>query len=83
MPAKQLLQLDEPFKSAEEGRRARLQFQIDEAREMIKVMQAQLKLEQKNLLNLELELINKTPTVQEFRAIQLDPIIEVDGAEIK
>ena len=75
-PDTQALLLDEPNRLAEEERKSRLQYHIRESRIKIDIFQKQLKTEQEKLVKLELELINRTPTVKAMPAIQYEPIVE-------
>jgi hypothetical protein len=75
-PDTQALLLDEPNRLAEEERKSRLQYHIKEARIKILDFQKQLKAEQEKLVKLELELINRTPTVKAMPAIQYGPVVE-------
>jgi hypothetical protein len=69
-PETQALLLDEPKRLTEEERKSRLQFQIKETRECIADLQGSLKEQQKRLVKLELELINRTATVKEMSAVR-------------
>jgi len=73
-PDTQALLLDEPERLVEEERKSRLRFQIREARAKIVLAQEQLKEEQSKLARLELELINRTPTVKAMRAVVPPPL---------
>jgi len=75
-PDTQALLLDEPNRLAEEERKARLQFYIKNGRSKIANFQKQIKMEQEKLLKLELELINRTPTVKAMPAVQYETVIE-------
>lgn len=66
-PNTQTLLLDEPNRLVEEERKARLRFQIRESQNKINE-------EQKKLSKLELELINRTPTVKAMKAIVPPPL---------
>ena len=68
-PDTQALLLDEPARMAAEERKARLHYQIREARTKVTSFQGQIKIEQTKLAQLELELINRTPTVRAMQAV--------------
>jgi hypothetical protein len=77
-PETQALLYDEPNRLAEEERKARLRFLIRETRNEVVELQTKLKAKQENLVKLELELINRTPTV---RAIQVVVPVEPETME--
>lgn len=68
-PDSMALLLDEPDRMAEEERKTKLNYQIRESRAKIASLQGQLRAEQYNLVQYELELINRTPTVKSMQAI--------------
>lgn len=68
-PDSMALLLDEPDRMASEERKAKLNYQIREAKTKIASLQGQLKSEQFKLVQLELELINRTPTVKSMQAV--------------
>jgi hypothetical protein len=72
------LLMDEPNRLVEEERRSLLRYQIREGQNQVRDLQQKIKTEQARLLKLELELINKTPTVRAMQAISTDPVVEVD-----
>lgn len=61
-PETRVLLLDEPDRLAEEERKSHLKYQISTAKEKIGQLQADIKVQQKRLVDLELELINRTVT---------------------
>lgn len=73
-PDTRALLFDEPNRLAEEERKSRLHYQIREGRARITEFQKQIKLEQEKLVKLELELINRTPTVKAMPAFQYESI---------
>lgn len=77
-PQSRLLLLDEPKKLAHEERRALLNYQIQQSKNKIQEMQNQLKREQGKLFKLELELVNKTPTIRAFPAVHEDDYPEIE-----
>lgn len=81
-PDTMALLLDEPDRMAAEERKAKLNYQIRESRNKIASLQAQLKTEQSKLVQLELELINRTPTVKAMQAVipmEPEPMVIEDG----
>ena len=68
-PDTMALLLDEPERMATEERKAKLHYQIRESKTKITLLQDQLKAEQYKLFQFELELINRTPTVQAMQAV--------------
>lgn len=79
-PQTQALLLDEPNRMVEEERKSRLRFQICESQRRVVDLQNLLKAEQEKQVKLELELINRTPTV---RAIQVVVPIEPEPMAIE
>ena len=80
-PESKMLLLDDKQKLQEEDRRSQLRWKISKSREKITVLQAQIKIEQRLLAGLELELINKTPTIK-MPAVKVSPShIEIEVAE--
>lgn len=78
------LLLDEPNRLEDEKRRALLRFEIKQGQNTIRELQKQIKSEQARLLKLELELVNKTPTVRAMQAVTLEPVVEVvDEIELR
>jgi hypothetical protein len=71
------LLLDEPNRLDEEKRRALLRYEIRAGQAAVRELQKQIKVEQDRLLKLELELVNKTPTVRAMAAVTADPKVEV------
>jgi len=71
------LLFDEPAKLREEERKSALRFQVRQTRTLIASLQMQIKLEQQNLCRMELELINKTPTIKAMPAVKDTPL-EID-----
>ena len=71
------LLLDEPNRLDEEKRRALLRYEIKRGQAAVRELQKKIKLEQDRLLKLELELVNKTPTVRVMQAVTLEPKLEV------
>ncbi len=63
-PDSKTLLLDEPAKLAEAEKASVLKWKIDNAREEVRKLTVALKLAQHSLHLLELEQINKTPTIQ-------------------
>lgn len=81
-PDTQALLLDEPNRLAEEERKSRLHYHIKEARTKIASFQKQIRDEQEKLVKLELELINRTPTVKAMPAIQYETAEEIHDSDI-
>lgn len=73
-PDTQALLFDEPDRLAEEERKARLRFQIKESQSKINEAQQLLHSQQAKLKQLELELINRTPTVRAMQAVVPPPL---------
>lgn len=71
-PETQALLLDEPDRMNEEERKSKLRYQIQETQAKIAHHQEQLKAAQNKLVMLELELINRTPTVKAMTAVNPD-----------
>jgi hypothetical protein len=69
---------DEPDRLREEERKSMLRWKIEQARQTITELQASLKEAQKSLVHLELELINKTPTIKMQAVNPQDPLLDVD-----
>lgn len=69
-PESRDLLLDEPKKLAEAERTAQLTWRIEQQREAVRKLQVELQLAQHSLVQLELELVNKTPTTK-IEAINL------------
>jgi hypothetical protein len=67
-PESRILLLDDPARLEEENRKSILHFKIREKRGIILELQKSLKAQQEAILKLELELINKTPTVRAMQA---------------
>lgn len=65
------LLLDEPSRLEEEKRRASLMFEIRVSRELLEKLKHETKLEQENLLKLERDLVNKTPTIRAIPAVRI------------
>lgn len=63
-PQTRVLMLDEPSKLLEEERKSILQFKIISSHEYISELQKKIRYEQERLVNLQLELVNKTPTIR-------------------
>lgn len=72
-PNTEVLLLDEPNRLEEEKRKSAIRWLIRETKAKAALLQEQLRNEQAKLVQLELELINRTPTV---RAIQVVVPIE-------
>lgn len=72
------LLMDEPDRLREEERKSHLRWKIEQAKQKIIEIQAALKETQKSVVNLELELINKTPTVKMQAVNPKDPVLDVD-----
>lgn len=70
---KELL-LDEPAKLLEEERKSQLVYKIKQARNLVASLQDQLNKTQQEVLALELELINKTPT-RKIEAVSLEGLL--------
>lgn len=68
-PDSMALLLDEPDRMTAEERKAKLNYQIREAKSKIISLQEQLRAEQYKLVQFELELINRTPTVKSMQAV--------------
>lgn len=81
-PETYALLLDEPNRLDDEIRRAHLRYQIKQGQILVRDMQQKIKTEQSRLLKLELELVNKTPTVRAMQAITLEPTVKVSDIEI-
>lgn len=78
-PQTRSLLLDEPARLAEEERRSVLKFRIEEVNDEITELQKKLKSAQAQLVSLQLELINKTPTLRMpavLEAKEPEPMIE-------
>ena len=76
------LLFDEPDRMAEEERKSRLRFQIRESQRKIADLQKQLRTEQERQVKLELELINRTPTVRAIQVVvpmEPEPMVVEDG----
>lgn len=69
-PETRVLLFDEPDRLAEEERKSRLKYHIKNTREQIKELQGALRNQQQRLVELELELINRTATVKGIQAIR-------------
>lgn len=78
-PQTKRLLLDEPIRMQEEERKSILKFKIREKRSLIQDYQKKVKEEQALILKMELELINKTPTVRAIPAVKVDEIAFPDG----
>ena len=63
-PESRELLLDDPVALKEEERKSFLQFKINSCRETIAIANDEIKKQQKLLAQLELELINRTPTIK-------------------
>jgi hypothetical protein len=63
------LLLDEPDRMVEEERKSRLKYRIKDARSKITGAQEKLR-------KMELELINRTPTVRAMPAVKYEPTVE-------
>lgn len=85
-PDTRTLLLDEPARLAEEERKSRLRFSIEQTRARISELQIQLKEEQSRLLKLDLELVNRTSTVRAMPAVKIIPeppsALELDTEEL-
>lgn len=68
-PNSKALLLDEPDRLADETRKSYLRYQIRESQNKIDDAQSALQREQQKLKQLELELINRTPTVKSMKAV--------------
>lgn len=79
-PDTEALLLDEPNRLEEEKRKSAIRWLIRESKNKINQLQEHLRTEQAKLVQLELELINRTPTV---RAIQVVVPIEPEPLELK
>lgn len=77
-PDSQALLLDEPDRLREEERKSNLKWRIGKVQATITELQTNLKEAQKTLVGLELELINKTPTVKMQAVNPKDPELDVD-----
>jgi hypothetical protein len=76
-PQSRSLLLDDPNRLADEERRSQLRFRIQEAKDQIASHQKSIKEAQGQIVALELELINKTPT-RKMEAVQVtEPQVEV------
>jgi hypothetical protein len=76
-PESRVLLLDEPNRLAEEERKSGIKFQIKQLRDQNYDLHLQIKNNQAKMAALELDLINRTPTVRAMPAIRLDPVVEV------
>jgi hypothetical protein len=74
-PDTRALLIDDPQRLAEEARKSYLQYNLKEVRARVINLQIQLRTEQERLVTLELELINRTPTVKAMPAAR---VIEID-----
>lgn|SRR6185369_3426019 len=63
-PMSRELLLDDPKQLREEERKSQVRWQIEQVKESITQLQVQLRQEQYQVQMLELELINRTPTVR-------------------
>jgi len=80
-PESRMLLLDSPGALKEEERRSQLRFKIQKSREKILKLQEQLKKEQAALVQHELELINKTPTIK-MKAINPSEMFELSDDDV-
>ncbi len=63
-PESRILLLDEPARLREEVRLCKLRWKVEQSKDKIDKLVAQLLAERNNLLKLELELTNRTPTIK-------------------
>lgn len=68
-PEAKILLLDEPGRLAEEERKSYLRWRIDQVRDFANDLTQKLRQASYELVQLELELINKTPTIPNMAAI--------------
>jgi hypothetical protein len=80
-PETKALLFDEPDRMSEEERKSGLRFQIRETQAKIAHHQGQLKIEQAKLVKLELELINRTPTVKAMTAVKPEEFISLTESD--
>lgn len=81
-PESRMLLLDDKARLQEEERRSHLRWKIEKSHNLIAELSSRLRKEQAALVQLELELINKTPTVK-MPAIKPDaPILVLDESEL-
>ena len=81
-PESRMLLLDDKTRLQEEERRSHLRWKIEKSHNLIAELSSRLRKEQAALVQLELELINKTPTVK-MPAIKPDaPILVLDESEL-
>lgn len=77
-PQTRILLLDEPNRLVEEERKSGIKFQIKQLRDRNYDLHTEIQTNKNKVAALELELINRTPTVRAMPAIRVDPVIEVD-----
>jgi|SRR5579885_957063 len=80
-PQTRVLLLDEPARLAEEERRSQIRYRLDEAKKLVDGLQIQLRVAQKQVVELELELINKTPTKKMPAINPNDPHLDIDEVD--
>lgn len=71
-PQSKELLLDEPDRLAEEERKSFLNWQIKQTESKIRELKSSLDKEQANLVQLNLELVNRTPTTK-MKAVRMPP----------